>query len=405
MKEKDWLNRVYFGDCIKWLDAMPAGIVNTCITSPPYYGLRDYGSGRWEGGDASHDHAKEVGTRTFGRNDIERYGVSETFTGGLLKHIRTERPKAVMCSCGAVYVDEQIGQEETPEHYVSRLVDVFRAVRRVLRDDGTVWLNLGDSYSSQPRGNKPGDIESSNLSGGGGWQDEVPRGGIDKSRLPGIKPKDLIGIPWMVAFALRADGWYLRSDVIWNKPNPMPESITDRPTKAHEYIFLLAKSQRYFYDADAIKESAILAGHVHKLYSKTKSAARALAFGKKNPVGNEHPDAPPYTNKEMRNKRSVWTVNARPYSGAHFATYPEELIEPCVLAGSPVRGVVLDPFIGSGTTAAVAARLERYWIGCELNASNAWLQAERLGRTWTFDEAPSPRMRVRLNGEGDRVRL
>lgn len=334
MQLKEYLNRVYFGDCVKSLRGLPPGIAHTCVTSPPYFGMRDYG------------HA------------------------------------------------EQIGLEKTPEAYVANLVNVFREVRRVLRDDGTVWLNLGDSYSS---GTNPSQTNAT--LGSRAMRTQPMRA---PANIEGIKPKDLIGIPWMVAFALRADGWYLRKDIIWNKPNPMPESIEDRPTTAHEYIFLLAKSRMYYYDADAIKEPAVNAGRTHKLTGS--KGPRAQANGNWRIAGNERPDAPPVTVGAMRNKRDVWTVNAQPFSGAHFATYPEELIEPCILAGSPERGVVLDPFIGSGTTAAVAARLARYWIGCELNESNAWLQAQRLGKTWDFNEE-RPRQRVRLDGDAGRVRL
>lgn len=395
MQLRDYFNKVYFGDCVKSLRSLPAGFVHTCVTSPPYFGLRDYGSGRWEGGDPSHDHGKEVGTKFVGRNDGDRYGEGTHNFTGQKKTARAERPnprtsptigihrdvsqheahdvqklkRVAQCSCGAVYVDEQIGQEQTPEEYIANLVNVFREVRRVLRDDGTIWVNLGDSYATQ----------------------ELPGG---------IKPKDLIGIPWMFAFAMRADGWWLRNDVIWHKPSVMPESIKDRCTKAHEFIFLMSKSEQYYFDHKAIMEPAVSAGSVQKFGGGNKN--RAYAMGRE-PSGNERPDAPPITIGEKRHKRDVWTVNPKPYSGAHFAVYPEELIEPCVLAGSPERGVVLDPFIGSGTTAAVAARLTRYWVGCELNDSNAWLQAQRLGRTWTFDE-DRPRKRVRLD-EGGRVRI
>jgi DNA modification methylase len=426
---KEWLNRMHFGNCITSLNAMPEKFINTCVTSPPYFGLRDYGSGKWEGGDPDHKHEdRGEQRRTSGRNDVDRmYGPNgkaapgrrDTPTISDHRDIAQLKARAVprhgaTCSCGATFIDEQIGQEQTPEEFIDNLVEVFRAVRRVLRDDGTIWVNLGDTYA-----------------GNGGYSPDAPsnvkrmealaRGerkdgsfGVSKrnheSHTPpkrrvydGIKAKDLIGIPWMFAFAMRADGWYLRMDNIWNKPNPMPESISDRPTKAHEYIFLMSKSDRYFYDADAIAEPAMNAGHLTKM-GGGKKPNRAYANNRK-PSGNERPDAPPVLIGETKNKRSVWTVNAKPYSGAHFATYPEELIEPCILAGSPARGVVLDPFMGSGTTAAVAARLERYWVGCELNASNRYLQLERLGRTWLYDEdTPSSRARVRLD-EGVRIRL
>lgn len=450
---KEWLNRMYFGDCIKSLDTMPEKFVNTCVTSPPYFGLRDYGSGRWEGGDATHDHASAVGTRIVGRNDGGSDSLKQTPGDNKLMQTRVARPRNVVsnqaeqqqnevvarrkrvgrsdterkygkkaqdsllpvhdvqahgvtCTCGAVWIDEQIGQEDTPEQFIDNLVNVFRAVRRVLRDDGTIWVNIGDSYCSSPKGNPESSGLSKDGKAVGKWSgDSNPYLGYkDRSKLPGLKQKDLIGIPWMLAFALRADGWYLRQDIIWSKPSCMPESIKDRCTKSHEYIFLLSKQERYYFDMDAIKEPSVSAGQYMKPYSGNGKASRALANGR-TPSGNERPEAPPVLIKEMRHKRSVWNVSPKGYSGAHFATYPEELIEPCILAGAPARGVVLDPFMGSGTTAAVAARLERYWVGCELNDSNHFLQLERLGRTWLYEEKPSPRPRTRIDGEGTRVRL
>jgi DNA modification methylase len=404
MQLKDYLNRVYFGDCRKSLQQLPAGIAHTCVTSPPFFGLRDYGTGRWEGGNPEHKHDKPWKTTRPSETVAEHRDVQQV-------HAREARSRRQVCSCGAVYVDEQIGMEKSPDEYVEALVEVFREVRRVLRDDGTVWLNLGDSYaggtvgysadapSNQKRLEMLAKGERKDGAFGISKRNAVSHTGPQRRLFEGIKPKDLIGIPWLVAFALRADGWYLRNDIIWNKPNPMPESIEDRPTRAHEYIFLLSKSRMYYYDADAIKEPSVHSGRVHKLTGA--KGPRAQANGNWRVAGNERPDAPPIIVGEYKNKRDVWTVNAQPYSGAHFATYPEDLIEPCILAGSPERGVVLDPFIGSGTTAAVAARLTRYWIGCELNDSHAWLQAQRLGRTWDFEE---PRSRVNLD-EGSRVRV
>ena len=287
-------------------------MIQTCVTSPPYYGLRDYGH------------------------------------------------------------DGQIGLEETPELYVAHLVDVFREVKRVLRDDGTLWLNLGDSYAT---GTKADRQPSTGLLKHHTAQD-IKRIGTPE----GLKTKDLIGIPWMVAFALRADGWYLRSDIIWHKPNPMPESVKDRPTKAHEYIFLLSKSQKYYYDMDAIKEPAA-----------AKSAARyyrgAYSFARKtneSPPPGQPPqhraDREDVQYSEFRNKRSVWTVATKPYKGAHFATFPPDLIEPCILAGSKPGDIVLDPFNGSGTTGAVALKNGRNYIGCELNPDYIKLTQERLSQ-------------------------
>lgn len=286
----------------------------TCITSPPYFGLRDYGH------------------------------------------------------------SGQIGLEETPEQYTAELVKVFRRVRDVLADDGTLWLNIGDSYAAQ-RGGTHQPAET--LAGGKGGK--MPDGsvvnrdrhaGYNPSRNAGaigLKHKDLIGIPWMLAFALRADGWYLRQDIIWHKPNPMPESVRDRCTKAHEYIFLLSKSERYFFDSDAMREPAVQAGR----------ARNDKVGGNKNDEVHHSPGGQ-FVGSDFRNRRSVWSVHTRPYKGAHFATFPTALIEPCVLAGSRVGDVVLDPFMGSGTTAEVALRHSRQYLGCELNPEYQTLQQARI---------------------------
>lgn len=317
------MNKILQGDCIERLRDLPDGIVNTCVTSPPYFGLRDYGH------------------------------------------------------------DGQIGLEHTPDEYVAKLVDVFREVKRVLRDDGTLWLNLGDSYNSMGgihagRGDNQLGVgagnrqwrEGSARADGQIRSDGMSRRNRDGTHAPGLKPKDLIGIPWRVAFALQADGWYLRQDIIWHKPNPMPESVTDRCTKAHEYIFLLSKSERYYYDAEAIKEPSIYAD------SGRESKKRGDFNGKN---GGRLPGREPFRAiTETRNRRSVWTVATRPYSGAHFATFPPDLIEPCILAGAPVGGLVLDPFMGSGTTAAVAVALGREYVGTELNPEYIKLSNDRI---------------------------
>lgn len=325
------LDTCLIGDCLSVLRTLPDGFVQTCVTSPPYFGLRDYG------------HA------------------------------------------------DQIGLEPTPQAFVDKLVEVFREVRRVLKDDGTLWLNLGDSYSSGGRATR-------------GVDKMLPARSMDVRPDDGLKPKDLIGIPWMVAFALRADGWWLRQDIIWHKPNPMPESVTDRCTKSHEYVFLLSKSPSYFYDQEAIKEQSVAdhvpgnrthkgaaayaeeAGEHHRTkvgllaYAQRQSAKRPSVarggFGGKTAdlVGREAFRAV----TDTRNKRSVWTVATRPYSGAHFAVFPTELIEPCVLAGSRPGDVVLDPFFGSGTTGSVAQTLGRRFLGIEINEAYVALQAQRL---------------------------
>ena len=257
------------GNCLNTLDELKEQSVNTVVTSPPYWGLRDY------------------------------------------------------------QTEDQIGLEKTPEEYTSNLVEVFRKIKRVLKDDGTVWLNLGDSYSGSGKG------PSGSLN-----KDHHHMEKIHSAIVPsGLKQKDLVGVPWRVAFALQADGWYLRQDIIWHKPNPMPESVQDRCTKAHEYIFLLSKNQKYYYDVEAIKED----GHECR-----------------------------------KNKRSVWTVNLKPFKQAHFATYPPDLIEPCILAGCPKGGTVLDPFGGAGTTALVANRNDRNAVILELNDDYATIAKERL---------------------------
>lgn len=272
------------------------GSVQTCVTSPPYYGLRDYGH------------------------------------------------------------EGQLGLEQTPEEYIAAMVEVFRCVRDVLADDGTLWLNIGDSYANGGRKTRDTDIK-------------LQQRGMDTRPADpvGIKPKDLIGIPWMLAFALRADGWYLRQDIIWHKPNPMPESVRDRCTKAHEYVFLLSKSERYFFDSEAIREPADPANHRDSRGIRRTPDGQSDHSGFKN--GRHY---------ETRNKRDVWSVPVKPYKGAHFATFPPALIEPCILAGSRPGDIVLDPFGGSGTTAGAALRHGRRAVLCELNAEYAGLVPNRV---------------------------
>jgi DNA modification methylase len=296
---------VDFGDCRAIMrEWVREGVkAQTCVTSPPYFGLRDYG------------HAG------------------------------------------------QLGLEQTPEEYVAAMVEVFQCVRDVLADDGTIWLNIGDSYAG---------AGYSNHKGTGGTQ-RTDGGKQRHLSGTGCKNKDLIGIPWMLAFALRADGWYLRQDIIWHKPNPMPESVRDRCTKAHEYIFLLSKSDKYFFDSDALREPCSA--------DMQRRAARGHTRGQ-GKIDASRKDAatvrPTIITSESRNRRSVWSVPVRPYKGAHFATFPPALIEPCILAGSRTNDVVLDPFMGSGTTAGVARKLGRRYIGCELNESYGDLQDERI---------------------------
>lgn len=294
--------KIIIGDVRTAMQSIPNQSVQTCITSPPYWGLRDYGEG------------------------------------------------------------DQIGLEETPEQYVDQMVQVFREVRRVLKDDGTLWLNIGDSYA--------GNMSRASNNGRAGFGSE--REGVF-SRMPdGLKPKDLVGIPWRLAFALQADGWYLRQDIIWAKPNPMPESVTDRCTKSHEYVFLMSKSRQYFYDHESVKEPAQDWG------------TRDRTDGK---YHNEGTGLTPHTgltkSYETRNKRDVWTVATKPYKGAHFAVMPEALVEPCILAGSAAGDTVIDPFTGSGTVGMVALRHNRNFVGTELNPEYAELAVNRI-----YNDAP-----------------
>ena len=296
----------------------------------------------------------------------------------------------------------EIGLEQTPEEYIAAMVEVFRCVRDVLADDGTLWLNIGDSYASTAPGTRNAPQTKGSKTNPEQWGNFRP-----DLRNQGIKPKDLIGIPWMLAFALRADGWYLRQDIIWSKPNPMPESVRDRCTKAHEYVFLLSKSDRYYFDHEAIKEPVAAStvarlsqpnlanqagsdrvpgktnGNMKAVRSKANSFKREGSKREQaipgQAVGTHRPDrAESEYDLDTRNRRSVWTVATRPYKGAHFATFPPALIEPCILAGSRVNDIVLDPFMGSGTTAAVALQHGRQYLGCELNPEYQPLQDARI---------------------------
>ena len=293
---------IKIGDCREVLKTLPDKHFQTCVTSPPYYGLRDYGTATWVGGskNCSHIGAPLGNNRNFIDEGGRGSNKASLSTGDCIK-------------CGAKRVDSQIGLEETPEQFVESLVNVFREVKRVLKDDGTLWLNLGDSYSSGGR------TSTTNQTVRGNTDYGVTR----PPPIVGIKPKDLIGIPWRVAFALQADGWYLRQDIIWHKPNPMPESVQDRCTKAHEYIFLLSKSPYYYYDNVAIKEEAQDWGTRDRTNGKYHNEGTGL-----------NPHTGLEKSYETRNKRSVWTVNTKPYKEAHFAVFPTDLIEPAILAGS-----------------------------------------------------------------------
>lgn len=298
--------KILVGDCIYRLKEIPDGTAQTCVTSPPYFGLRDYG------------------------------------------------------------VDGQIGLEATPEEFVAKMVQAFREVRRVLRDDGTLWLNLGDSYAG---GNAGWKWREGSARADGEVRDDghSRRNRNGMGSVEGLKPKDLIGIPWRVAFALQADGWYLRQDIIWHKPNPMPESVRDRCTKAHEYLFLLSKSDRYYFDHEAMREEAEK-GAAGSAFNTGKTAGHQLARSS----DSERRD------DGTRNRRSVWSVPTHPFAGAHFATFPPALVDPCIRAGAPVGGIVLDPFNGAGTTGLVALRNGRDYIGCELNPEYASMTCDRI---------------------------
>ena len=300
--------KISIGDTLRVLRRLPDASVHCCVTSPPYWGLRDYG------------------------------------------------------------VEGQIGLEPTPAAYVEKMVAVFREVRRVLRDDGTLWLNLGDSYCSNfGMGAKRDSSWWSSRSGdleGKGWgsvETAIPPNAFRAGRPDKLKVKDLVGIPWRVAFALQADGWYLRSDIIWAKPNPMPESVTDRPTKAHEYVFLLSKKQSYYYDAEAVAEAATCAGKTVR-YTEASKNARS----KSDPRFATRPSTDMIV-KKTRNRRTVWTIAPKPFKGAHFAVMPTELARLCVTAGTPAGGIVLDPFCGAGTTGCAALPEGRRFYGIDLN--------------------------------------
>lgn len=357
---------ILIGDVREHLKQLPDQSVNCVVTSPPYWGLRDYGTASWDGGDLNCDHqGKPMATKA----NINR----NCGTGNDVKNAQArEFFKDICGKCGAKRIDSQIGLEQEPEDFINELVSVFREVKRVLRDDGTLWLNIGDSYSGSGKGTA-GNLGKKNNE----RHLEHKTGELVPS---GTKPKDLVGIPWMLAFALRADGWYLRQDIIWAKPNPMPESVTDRCTKSHEYIFLLSKSPRYYYDHEAIKEPN--ADPKRTNYTPGKRAyaeGNTLQTPGKRTRRNDGFQA--YANGKVpigRNKRDVWTVTTKPYRGAHFATFPPDLIEPCILAGCPEGGTVLDPFFGAGTTGLVAQRHNRKWIGCELNPEYAAIAQARI---------------------------
>lgn len=347
---------IYCGDVREVLKVLPAESVQMCVTSPPYFGLRDYGTAEWDGGDPRCEHT------ISGWNDNLKPDVARPERDG-------EKRKACL-KCGARRVDRQIGLEPTPAAFVEVMVEVFREVKRVLRKDGTLWLNLGDSYAGSWGNYAPGGIKGvqrERTDEGKRW--ERPAYGNDTTRkpataeVPGLKPKDLIGIPWRVAFALQDDGWWLRSAITWCKRACMPESVTDRPTSATEMIFLLAKASAYYYDADAVKEPMV-----------EGSADRyAYAFGgpKNEALHNGDSRTAVVGKRDLttgRNQRNFWLLGPEPYPGAHYATFPTEIPRRAILAGSKHGDTILDPFLGSGTSLLVARQLGRRGIGIELNA-------------------------------------
>jgi DNA modification methylase len=370
---------IHHGNALDVLRSLPEASVNCCITSPPYWGLRDYGTGVWSGGDQECTHAYNHGVQGKGGDRADR-----TFTAQAVY-------RGTCGTCGAVRVDEQIGLEETPALFVGKMVEIFAQVRRVLRDDGTVWLNLGDSYSAHAGQRKPTDRAGIKQQSNTASVGAPSRCAID------MKPKDLCGIPWRVAFALQGDGWYLRQDIVWHKPNPMPESVTDRCTKAHEYIFLLSKSQRYYFDAEAIQEPATGNGHARgdgvnpkarwpSGWDSTDSDHHQKA-GRYRPKQNASFSAAVTQTVETRNKRSVWTVATEAFPESHFATFPKALILPCVLAGCPAGGLILDPFTGAATTALVAKENGRNFVGAELKLEYCEMAARRLSQGVLFGVA------------------
>jgi DNA modification methylase len=309
------------GDCIQQMKTLEAKSVDTVITSPPYYGLRDYGTGTWVGGDSDCSHQRDSKSSVLTMTGHKNMNEQGHVVGDAI--YKTECPK-----CGAIREDEQLGLEETPEEYITNMVKVFREVRRILKDEGTVWLNIGDTYAGGGRGGDPKHSKGDN-------SQEATMPSIKKHDI--FKPKDLMMIPFRLAIALQEDGWWVRQDIIWAKPNPMPEPVKDRCVKGHEYIFLLSKNKHYYFDYEAIQEG-----------------------------------------ENKRNKRSVWGVATKPYPEAHFAVFPIELIEPCVLAGCPIGGTVFDPFGGSGTTAIASIKHGRNAILTELNPEYIKIAEKRI---------------------------
>ncbi len=428
------INTILQGDSLTVLKTLPDGLIDCVVTSPPYWGLRDYGTAKWKGGDPGCAHVH------FSRGNNGNGGETSTLTGKGAPYHEQDRNRDLyrkICEkCGAVRIDNQLGLEPTIEEYIDKMTVVFREVRRVLKDTGTLWLNMGDAYAgggrAGQRGIAYGGIEAKRIADGRIY-------GPPTGKMEGLKPKDLIGQPWRLAFALQADGWYLRSDIIWHKPNPMPESVTDRPTKSHEYVFLMSKKAHYFYDADAVREEG--AGRLQEQSYHNPDNKKYDAIP--HPRWKDQFDGRVWGNPAGRNKRTVWTIATQSYPEAHFATFPEKLVEPCIRAGTSERGycaecglpwmrvvedgafhptggskgnargsknpqftsgmqpgfkdkitigwqptcacsadtvpgLVLDPFFGSGTVGVVAAKNGRNYLGIELNPEYIKLAKKRI---------------------------
>ena len=398
------LNAIFNEDCRIGLRRLPDNSIDCCVTSPPYFGLRDYGTAQWKGGDHACKH--------FVMGDGNSAGMKQNTNHGSLRTAKDICPE-----CGAIRIDSQIGLEASPEAYIAELVEVFTEVRRVLKKKGTLWLNIGDSYNGSGKNSYNNKATINNACS------------TQKTNISGLKQKDLIGIPWLLAFALRASGWYLRQDIIWHKPNPMPESVRDRCTKSHEYIFLFSKSAKYYFDYESILEPSAYDGRTDTRMKGSKkylpestgwqqqcfltkgherwpnkirgyaekesdtglleqhhgNSIRPRLFDSKNQIEANRNDAGnKWIDRPARNKRDVWTVCTSSEPEAHFACFPQILIMDCIKAGCPENGIVLDPFMDSGTTAVVARKLDRNFIGFELNPEYVKIAEVKLRRELGF---------------------
>jgi DNA modification methylase len=366
-------SELHQGHVLNVLRSLPDESVQMCVTSPPYWGLRDYGTDPqiWGGDkiafpDCVHEWGGDFEAAGFRSSDKISPKASN-------KILRSDLPNSQFCTiCGAW--KGSLGLEPTPDLYVEHLVEIFSEVNRILKPDGTIWVNIGDSYAGSGKAGSNPEYHKKHTQFG---KLEIPQrfGMPTGAKSIGLKPKDLVGIPWKTAFALQKDGWYLRSDIIWHKPNPMPNPVKDRPTTSHEYIFLLSKNKKYYYDADAIKEDCSP--------SNVKDFLARKTMDNKGTHGGTRPDLSRSREEYMpddfkRNKRSVWTVVTQPFPEAHFAVFPPELIKPCILAGSKENDFVLDPFFGSGTTGFVCEQHNRNWVGIELNSDYCEISNNRL---------------------------